>query len=154
MCSFAVRSDFASVVFLLLSLVAGAAIEELTPKFFDTGFPVLLSLSLVFSRRDSLVESLVAAFAAGAVEDALCGFPPATSATFFVAMALVARFLEMPRATIVHAYPLYIVWLWMWRIDTRGEVFLRLLSSVPLGIVTIVSVYFAVSRLMRRAGIA
>ena len=117
-------------------LVLGGGFEELLPKFFGVGFPVLLALVAVVAAYRGAVGALLFAVAAGAVEDALGGLPLFVSVAFFSLTALVVRRAGFPRAAATLASPLYHLWLGIWLSDLNGSVFTRMLMAVPIGFVT------------------
>ena len=73
------KSDLARLAFATIALFAGAAAEELLPKAVGVGVPVLLSLSLYADCRWPSARAVLFAVAAGAMEDAVCSLPAATS---------------------------------------------------------------------------
>lgn len=135
MCSFAVRNKRVQFLLALLTLVLGGAAEEMLPKFIGVGFPVLLAATQSFAVRRSLFFAVVFAIAAGAFEDGLASLPVMTSSSFFLALALITRRTDLPLAAVTLAYPFYHVWLFVWS-ASGGDVFSRILVSLPLGFVT------------------
>lgn len=118
-------------------LVLGGGLEEFLPKVLGVGFPVLLTAAQVLaqaSRSSSQAVSL--ALLAGAFEDALSSLPPMTSVSFFLLSALLVRQVGFPLAATALTYPSYQLWLSIWTRVPGGEVFNRLLLSVPVGVVT------------------
>ena len=75
-------------MFAVLALVLGAGCEELLPKFFGVGFPVLLMVVVFLSVRFGLLLAVMLAIAAGATEDALSALTPMTSVSFFLIVAV------------------------------------------------------------------
>ena len=140
------KQDAAMFVFSVLSLVVCAAVEDLSPKFLDLGLPFVMAAAIVFSDRNlfSWTHTIVFAAAAGAIEDALCGFPPATSASFFAAAAFAVRKLSLSPLVSSLAFPLYLVWLWTWGLVSGGGNYLRFVFFAPFGLVAT----FVVSRLV------
>ena len=65
------RNSLLQLVFGLLLLVLGAGAEDLLPRVFGVGFPVLLVLAQLVARRGAPVAFSVFAMAAGAMADAL-----------------------------------------------------------------------------------
>lgn len=125
---------------MTLVLVTGAAAEELLPKVLGVGFPVLLTSVQFFATRCGLPAALAFAFAAGAMEDALSSLPTVTSISYFLCAATAVRWSGLsPLATAV-TYPAYQVWLSIWMIGFGGSVYVRLLLSVPFGVVTALAV--------------
>ncbi len=124
------------LVFCLLLLVLGAGAEELLPRVFGVGCPVLLALAQLVAVRGPAVTLSVFAIAAGAFEDALGALPPAASASYFLAVAWGVNRLGFARAGAALTYPGYLLWLWVWTGASGGGIFGRLLVSVPVGFVT------------------
>lgn len=133
-------NEIAQLTLSLLVLVFGAGIEELAPKFLGVGFPVLLCAVMFFASRRPVSRAVVFAIAAGAVEDALSGLPAMTSVSFFLIVALLARWSGFPRFMAVFAFCGYQMWLWAWVGGLHGGVFARMLVSLPVGAVTAVAV--------------
>ncbi|MBO7483353.1 MAG: hypothetical protein J6U17_05670 [Kiritimatiellae bacterium] len=147
------KSDLVQLVFALLVLVFGGALEELLPKFVGVGFPVLLMSALFVAPRRRAVPAVLFAIAAGGCEDALSALPFAASVCFFSVAALVAR---TPRASFIAmgcAYPLFEAWLWLWRGAEDVGVFSRMAVAVPVGLVTAPLTAAALLWLERRAAI-
>ena len=130
------KSDAVQIVLALLVLVVGGAVEELLPKFAGVGFPVLMSATVFMATRRRIPMAICFAIAAGAAEDALSGLPPATSASFFLVVAALAKWSEFPHGALVMAYPVYQGWLRLWAGAVYGSVFYRALIAVPLGLAT------------------
>ena len=125
-------------MFAALVLVFGGAAEELLPKVLGVGFPVLLSASLLMAARRPVLDAVLFVVAAGALEDALCGLPAATSIGFFVLAAAACRVPWLTLPGLVLAFPLYQAWLWLWLPVLNGSIFNRLLLAFPFGAVTAV----------------
>lgn len=136
------RNSLLQLVFCLLLLVLGAGAEELLPRVFGVGFPILLAAVQLVAVRGSAVTLSVFAIAAGAVEDALGALPPAASASYFLAVAWGVNRLGFARAGAALTYPGYLLWLWIWTGASGGGIFGRLLVSVPVGFVTACAVGF------------
>jgi len=92
-------------------LVVGGALEELLPKFWGYGVPLLLAASVLVSVRARPVAVILFAIAAGAFEDSLSGLAPLTSASFFTVVAVLTRWTRIPKAALVLSYPAYLLWL-------------------------------------------
>jgi len=118
----------------------GCAAEEMLPKPFGVGFPVLLAAVQFFASRRPLPAALIFAAAAGAVEDALSSLPAMTSVGYFSATALLVRRTGFPRLAIAMTYPAYQLWLRLWVPGIGGGVFHRTLVALPLGVATAVAV--------------
>jgi len=122
--------------FAILTLVFGASAEELLPKICSVGFPVLLvSVQFVAVRRP-IVSAALFAIVAGAFEDSLSSLPVMTSVSFFLSVTLLTRWCDLPRGVSVLTYPLYQFWLILWVFGLAGNVFSRVLVSVPVGLLT------------------
>lgn len=141
------------LVYCVLLLVLGGAAEDLLPRVLGVGFPVLLAAALHVARCGTAFGSAAFAVAAGAFEDALGGLPPAASASYFLAAAWTVRRVGFPRTAAALAYPCYFVWLWAWTGAVGGEVFVRLLASVPVGLATAAAVGFACAAAERGAAL-
>ena len=141
------------IVLAVLVLVSGAALEEMIPRVFGVGVPVLLAAVLFLSVRRA--GPFVPAFAvvAGAVEDALSGLPPMTSVSYFLAAAVLL--LRFGSAWFVPAvvYAGYQVWLSVWVVRIGGDVFKRVLLACPVGLVTAFAVGAALAWLFRKAAV-
>ena len=138
-------------VLCALVLVAGAAFEELLPRAFGVGVPVLLMSALFFSARRSGPSALAFAVVAGAMEDALSALPPMTSVSYFLAVALLLRRLGSAWFVPAAAYAGYQVWISVWVISIGGDVFKRVLLACPVGLATAVVVEVALAWLCRKA---
>ena len=116
-------SSLVQFVFVIFALVLGAALEELLPEVLGVGVPVLMASATFMALHRS--ESLGLSFAvlAGAVEDTLSALPPMTSVSYFLAAALLARFLGRTGILMALAYPLYQIWLAVWLPGIGGGVF-------------------------------
>lgn len=121
-------------VFSVLTLVIGAALEEIFPKVADVGFPVLLVAVQFMAARRPAFAAAVFAVAAGAMEDAVSSLPVMTSVSYFLAVTALVKWSEFPRGAIVLTYPFYQVWLWLWVSFPGFNVFRRVLVSLPVGI--------------------
>jgi len=135
---YAVKNEVIQLVIALMALCIGGAAEELLPKIAGVGFPFLMASSVFMAMSLHTSATVMFAVAAGAIEDALSGLPPATSSSFFLAVAALARWSEFPRGALVLAYPLYQWWLWVWTGGAYGVLFNRLLIALPLGLVSAV----------------
>lgn len=136
----------------LIALVLGGAAEELLPKVAGVGFPVLMAASVFMAMRRRAPDAVMFAVAAGALEDALSGLPPATSSSFFLAVAALARWSDFPHGALVMAYPVYQGWIWIWTMgQLAGGVYGRTLVAVPAGLVTALATWAALAWMERRA---
>lgn len=138
-------------VLYVLVLVPGAAFEELLPRVFGVGVPVLLMSVLFLSVRRTGPSVLAFAVVAGAVEDVLSALPPMTSVSYFLAVALLLRRLGSAWFVPAVAYAGYQVWLSVWVTSIGGDVFKRVLLACPVGLVTAFAVEVALAWLCRKA---
>lgn len=146
-------NEIAQLTLSLLVLVFGAGIEELAPKFFGVGFPVLLCSVMFLASRRSAARAVIFAIAAGAVEDSISGLPAMTSVSYFLIVALLARWSGFPRFMAAFAFCGYQMWLWAWVGGLHGGVFARMLVSLPIGAVTAVAMCAALVWATRKAAI-
>lgn len=130
-----------------MTLVFGAAAEELLPKALGVGFPVLLAALPVMATRPPAALPVLFALAAGAMEDSISSLPFMTSSSFFLLAVVLARWTHLPAVVAAVAFPAYQVWLCIWVAGLQGGVPGRLLFSVPLGIIAygVVSTVLAVA---------
>jgi len=152
MFSFAVKNNSLRFLLALLVLVIGAALEELLPKFFGVGFPVLLMSVPVFAVRPPWALPVLFALAAGGAEDALSTLPYMTSASFFFLLATVVRWTHLPHLVAPFAYPIYQLWLGIWGIGLTGSIYLRILLAIPIGFFVYLVVWSVITFIERRAG--
>ena len=146
-------SDFVQIALSAIVLVLGASAEELLPKFFGVGFPVLLASVPFMALRRSKPEALAFAAAAGALEEALSGLPPLAGVSFFLSLAILARFSGLSGTLAALAFPVYQVWLSVWLVGIGGGVFGRVLLAFPVGFLTMLAVGAAVNWLCRKAAV-
>ena len=144
-------SSLVQFVFALFALVLGAALEELLPEVLGVGVPVLMAAATFMAQRRSEVVALPFAVLAGAAEDALSALPPMTSVSYFLGVALLARFLGRSGALMAVVYPLYQIWLAVWLPGIGGGVFARVLLSCPVGFATAYAVDWALTWFSRKA---
>lgn len=140
-------------VLAVLVLVSGAALEEMLPRVFGTGVPVLLAAVLFLSARQAGPSALAFAVVAGAVEDALSALPPMTSVSYFLAAALLLRRFGSAWFVPAVTYAGYQVWLSVWVSSIGGDVFKRVLLACPVGLVTALVVDVALAWLCRKAAV-
>ena len=138
-------------VLAVLVLVSGAALEEMLPRVFGVGVPVLLMSALFLAARQAGSSALAFAVVAGAVEDALSSLPPATSASYFLALALLVRRFGSAWFVPALAYAGYQVWLSVWVVSIGGDVFRRILLACPVGLMAAFAVGWALAWLYRKA---
>ena len=146
-------NDIVVLVFSLIVLVSGAGAEVLLPKLLGVGFPVLLTAVQFMAVRRSALAAVLFAMAAGAMEDALSALPPATSVSYFLALAALIRWSGMPRAATLFTYPVYQAWVFIWTSGPGGDVFGRVLAALPAGLVTALAVGAVLDRMERGAAI-
>lgn len=149
------KKDISTFVFSVLFLVVCAAAEDLSPKFLGLGLPFVMASAIVFSDRRlfSWTHTMVFAAAASAIEDSLCGFPPAASASFFAAAVFVVRKFSLSALVSSLAFPLYLAWLWMWGLVSGGGNYLRFVMFAPFGLVATMIVSSLVWTSARKAGL-
>lgn len=135
------KNEIVQIVMALLALVIGCAAEELLPKFAGVGFPVLMCATVFMASRRKILLAIFFAIAAGAAEDSLCGLPPATSVSFFLAVVALVRWGDFPHGALVLAYPVYQGWLRLWAGSACDGVFYRVLIAVPVGLTTALSTW-------------
>ena len=140
-------------VLAVLVLVSGAALEEMLPRVFGVGVPVLLAAVLFLSVRRPGPSALAFAVVAGAVEDALSALPPMTSVSYFLAAALLLRRFGSAWFVPVAAYAGYQIWLSVWVVRIGGDIFNRVLLACPVGMVTAFAVHAALAWLYRKAAV-
>lgn len=134
-------------------LILGCAFEEMLPKFAGVGFPILLVLvQLVSARKPTMILTLFA-MAAGCAEEAISGLPMMTATSFLLGVALLAKWCELPRLATVFTYPLFQLWLYVWVPWMQGNVFNRVLLSIPIGVLTAITVQVAFAWLERKAAV-
>lgn len=129
------RNSLLHLVFSIMLLVVGAAVEDLSPKFCGVGLPVLLVAVQVMAARRTALAMALFAVAAGAVEDSISSLPAMTSASYFLVVAVLVRWSGLPRGTIVLTYPFYQLWLKLWVSGLAGNIFHRVLVALPVGLV-------------------
>ena len=146
-------SSIVQFVFAIFALVLGAALEELLPEVLGVGVPVLMAVVTFTALHRSEIAALPVAVLAGAVEDALSALPPMTSVSYFLGVALLARFLGRAGALMAVAHPLYQIWLAVWFPGIGGGVFARVLLSCPVGFATASAVDWALTWFSRKAAV-
>ena len=146
-------NSIVQIVFAVMALVLGAAFEELLPKFFGVGVPILLTVVLFISVRRTGSFALVFAVAAGVLEDSLSLLPPMTSVSAFLTAAILVRRLGWSWPFLALMYPCYQVWLSVWVVGIGGEIFERVLFSCPIGLTTAFVVEMALDWLCRKAAV-
>lgn len=141
------------IVLALIALTCGCAAEELLPKAMGVGFPVLLCLVQSAAVRREPLMAFLFAIAAGAAEDSISSLPMMTSVSYFLLVAALARWSEMPRSSIVPTYLIYQLWLCTWVPNLQGGIFARMLLALPIGLLTAFVVHGLVLWMERKAAI-
>jgi len=129
-----VSSKLTSFLACLAVLVLGAGAEELLPSWCGVGFPFLLGAVQSVAARKAFPFAAAFALCAGAMEDSLSGLPVMTSASYFVLVAALVRRGGLPVGLALLTFPVYQLWLSVWTTALGGEVFVRLILSLPLGL--------------------
>lgn len=153
MCSYAVKSELARLAFVVLSVVICGAAEEMLPKIAGVGLPLLFAFAVYCGTKFRLVEGFFAVLTAGAMEEALCSLPFATSIVFFVMAAAIARWYLSSIVMMSVMYAVYQLWLCGWTGCLDGGVPVRFLSALPSGALAAWIAGWSADRLTRKAGI-
>jgi hypothetical protein len=137
-----VKKDIVQLIFSILVLVLSCAAEELLPSVSVVGVPVLLSVAMYSALNRTPIVGLLFALAAGAAEDSLGSLPVASSVSFFVLVCAILRGFKLPLVVGSLAFPLYQFWVWVWLGSAmQGGILLRMLISIPVGVVTLLLVW-------------
>ena len=144
------KGNLVQFAFITLALVLGGALEDMLPTFGGLGLPVLLCLAVFFALETRAPVWILAAVAAGGLEEAVASLPPGSAIVFFAAVAVAVRFVREPLVWAVVAYPAYQVWLAL--VSDGAGAFGRLLLSVPVGAVSLAAGFAVLSFLWRKAG--
>ena len=147
------KNNAVRLVLTVVTLVLGAAGEELLPKALGVGFPLLLGAVVYFAVRFPVSTAILVALGAGAAEDAISGLPFFTSVSFFLLVGAAVRLTQLPYLVAPLAFPLYQVWLCLWTLDLSGSVFTRILLSIPLGVLTVAVVAAVLHHVERKAAV-
>lgn len=131
------KNNLTLILLSWIAIVFGCAAEELLPKVAGVGFPVLMSAVVAAAPRREWFSLVVFAVAAGGAEDAVSSLPVMTSPVFFLAVAALVRRWELPAGAGGAFYPLYQVWLALWPSGVEGPLFVKILTALPLGAVTL-----------------
>ena len=142
---------FVQFVLAVLVLVSGAALEDLLPRVFGVGVPVLLMSVLFLAVRQTGPSALAFSVVAGAVEDALSSLPPMTSASYFLVLAFLVRRFGSAWFVSALAYAGYQVWLSVWVVSIGCDVYRRILLACPVGSVAAIAVEWALTWICRKA---
>lgn len=148
-----VVSGSLQILLFLQVFLLGGSLEEMLPKYFGIGLPLLFASLFHFSSRSSSFLLVAFALAAGAMEDALSALPLMTSGSFFVLSALFFHFVRLPWFVAGCSYSCYQLWLGLWLPDLGGEIFLRLFVALPIGMLTFFALTLLLGSLERRFGI-
>lgn len=146
------KDNAVKFIIALLVLCLGSAAEEMLPKFWSVGFPILLSALPVFASRPPIILTILFSLMAGMMEDSLGSLPLLTSPSFFLLWVILVRRISIPFLSAVFAFPLYQIWLCLWVAGLKGSVFSRLLISLPLGMATMGIVFFVLQQVFRWVG--
>ena len=144
------KGNVVQFVFILLSLVVGAALEDVLPAIGPVGFPILLGMSLFFATTTRSPVWSLSAVSAGALEESVAALPPATAIVFFAAIALAVRFLREPVVWVVAAFPAYQVWLGL--VAEGSGAIARAMVAIPVGALSLAAVVSLMSVAWRKAG--
>jgi hypothetical protein len=148
-----VGNELAQLTLSVLVLVIGTGLEELLPKCFGVGVPILLCTVMVFASRRSASRAALFAIAAGAMEDAVSSLPAMTSISYFLIVASLARWSGLPRCMAMFAFCGYQAWLGVWVGNLHGGMLGRMLFSLPVGLVTVVATDLILSWAERKAAV-
>ena len=127
------------ILFTLICLLLGAAVQELVPSFGGTATPELLIFAL-YTAFQPLRRWMLVALAAGAFEDALNGTPTPCCTFFTLLAATAAHFLRpvahgLPAAGVgacaaMVAAPIHELWISTWGVLPPGcSVIVRFFAS-------------------------
>ena len=108
---------------------------------------------MIVAMRRPAATAVLFALAAGAMEDSLSSLPALTSASYFLALAVLVRWSKMPYAAALFAYPVYQMWLFVWTGRSGGGVFGHILLALPLGIVTTLAAELVLGWAERRGAV-
>lgn len=146
------RNNVVRLIFVVLALVTGLAMEEMLPKILCVGFPVLLASVVFFASQRSITIAVFFAFCAGFAEDAASSLPFFMSASFFLLTAMAVKVSKLPYVVAPVAFPLYQLWLGVWTVDSNGGFFSRVFMSIPVGCVTMAATAWVLDGLYRKVG--
>ena len=144
------KGSLVQFAFIVLALVIGGALESALPSVWGLGVPVLLGAALFFATATRSPVWVIAAIAAGAMEESVAPLPPATAIVFFAALAAAVRFLREPVVWVVAAYPAYQVWLGL--VAEGSGAIARAMVAVPVGALSLAAVVALMSAAWRKAG--
>ena len=144
------KGSVVQFAFILLALVLGGVLETVLPSVFGLGVPILLGAVFFFSTSTRTPVWVIAAIAAGAMEESAASLPPATAIVFFAAFAVAVRFLREPVVWVVAAYPAYQVWLGL--VAEGSGAIARAMVAIPVGTLSLAAVAALMSVMWRKAG--
>ena len=147
------KNSIASLALAVMAVIFACAFEEMVPKAFGVGLPLLLMAAVLESSRGLTFGTALFVVACGAAEDAISHLPAMTSISYFVLAALLTRRSKAPLAVFALAYPAYQLWLWVWMSGLGGAVFTRMLVAFPLGVAAAAAVSAAGGFLHREASV-
>lgn len=148
------KREFVHFTIAAAALVFGGAAEEMLPRLFGAGVPLLFAFAVYFALRRTRGYALAFAVAAGAAEDALSSLPFATSVGFFVPAAAAFGVFRLPMSAIAVFYPFYQVWLWLWTgVADGGDWWARAVAAVPLALAAMALAAGAVRWAERKGGL-
>ena len=146
------KSDFARLVFAIAAIAAACAAEELLPKFFGAGVPVLLAVALYAAVNGPLARAAAFAIVAGAAEDSISSLPAATSMSYFALAAIATRLSGRASAALL-AFPAYQFWLWLWNPQIGAGLVSRAFAAMPAGLCALLSVRALLDAVKRKAAL-
>lgn len=134
----------------ILTLIVASALEEILPKFFGVGAPLLLMATVYAAVKRPLAPAVIFAVAAGAAEDAISSLPMMTSVSYFALLSLLTHWAKEPWSVAILGYVMYQFWLLVWlKWGTIGNVFARALMAIPVALVTAFAVSFVLNLTVR-----
>jgi len=148
-----VKDNVVKLVFTVLALVAGSALEELLPHPGGVGVPLLMGYALFAAEKWHVFAMITVAVAAGGCEDALSSLPYLSSMTFFLLSGAAVRWSRSPVACAVTAYPAYQLWLALLGNGGLAAALPRFVWALPIGAATIPLVKKLCVKAAERAGI-
>lgn len=134
---YVVKNKRLHFLFSILVLILASTLEDVLPRIFGVGFPILLMVTLSFAVKKPMTLAVIFAVAAGASEDAISSLPMMTSVSFFVVMALLTRWAKAPILMSILGCALYQFWIMVWLVNIGGNVFVRSLAAIPISGLTI-----------------
>ena len=129
------KNDLARFVLSALTLVIGAALEDMLPHFLSVGFPILITAVAVVALRADFPALIVFTIAAAAFEDGLSGLPVMTSAWFLLGVAALVRYTRWGITVLLVTCPLYQLWITIWAPSIAVPVLVRMFAALPMGLI-------------------